>query len=255
LIVLMGIPLLLAIAGLFPVGPRDDRFWFVAVWASVGLVLIYLPVVYQIKLLGGWQFPIAILAAGAWHDRIAPRLGRWLEKLPHLRLSQAAACRAIVVLLIIPTNLYLFSWRFVDLRRHAAPYYLHRDEVSALTWLAAHTTTRDVVIAPESVGRFVPNYGATRAYLAHWAMTNRYYDRVANVKTFFDPKTADAWRVSLLDVEGVTLVLRAGTVPGLGELWDPRGSDRFEPLLTLPAAQIYKYRTPGSAQPASRGGR
>jgi hypothetical protein len=53
----------------------------------------------------------------------------------------------------------------------------------------------------------------------------------------------------------VTLVLRAGTVPGLGELWDPRGSDRFEPLLTLPAAQIYKYRTPGSAQPASRGGR
>jgi len=255
LVVLMGLPLLLALGGLVPAAPRDERFWFVAIWASVGLGLIYLPVVYQIKFLGGWQFPIAILAAGAWHDRIVPGLSRWVDRVPHPAVSRAVACRAVLVLLVIPTNLYLFSWRFIELRRHAAPYYMHSDEAAALDWLASHTTGRDVVLAPEQVGQFVPNYGETRAYVAHWAMTNRYHERSANTRRFFDRATSDAWRERLLAAEGVTLVLRAGAIPGVTQLWDPRGSVLFEPLLNLPEAQLYRFRSPEKQQPALQGGR
>ena len=255
LVILMGLPLLLAIVGLFPAAPRDERSWFVTVWALVGLVLIYLPVVFQIKFLGGWQFPIAVLAAHAWHDRILPRMSGWLGRIPTLRVSPAAIGRAILVLLIIPTNLYLFSWRFVELRRHQAPYYLQRDEVVALDWLARSATARDVVLAPEEIGRFVPNYGSTRAYLAHWAMTNRYHERVANVRKFFDPATADAWRESLLRDEGVTMVLRAGNIPGLDQTWDPSGSSLLEPILTLPAAQLFRYRREEGTRSALHGGR
>jgi hypothetical protein len=255
LVILMGFALILAVAGLVPATPRDERFWFVAIWAAVGLVLIYLPVVYQIKFLGGWQFPIAILAAGAWHDRVAPRLdpiiARW--SLPAAR--RAAMCRALLVLLVLPTSVYLFSWRLVELGRHQAPYYLHRDQAAALAWLAGHATARDVALAPEALGQFVPNYGNTRAYLAHWAMTNRYHERAANVRRFFDPATPDAWRTRLLSAEGVTIVFRAGAVPGLDRLWDPRGSPLVEPLLVLPDAQLYRVRGVAALPPNSVGGR
>ena len=265
LVVLMGLPLILAIAGLVPPSSRDDsnrprrrasaETWFVIAWAGVGLALIYAPVVYQIKYLGGWQFPLAILAAGAWHDHVMPRLGRLGDRLPRVGLSSATVSVALLVLLVVPTNLYLFAWRIVELRRHATPYYLHRDEKAALDWLARHATGDDVVLAPEAVGQFVPNYGRTRAYLAHWAMTNRYHERVENVRRFFDPATPDDWRARLLAGEGVTMVLRAGAIPSLPRTWAPVGADFVEPVVVLPQAQLYRVRRPGVHHSVSGGAR
>ena len=196
LVVLMGLPLVLAACALLRRGPRSDEELFVSSWAVVGLGLIYLPVVFQIKMLGGWQFPLAILAAQAWHQRVVPRVSRWRQG----RLGPARAvlaARVLLVLLVVPTNLYLFAWRLVDLRRQAPPYYLARDEADALAWLDRHTGPEDVVLAPEVVGRFVPNYGGSRAFLAHWAMTNRYHERVGTVATFFSAAATDDWRVDL----------------------------------------------------------
>ena len=86
-------------------------------WAVVGLGLIYLPVVFQIKMLGGWQFPLAILAARTWQDQVVPVISRRLHL---LRVADRAPALAqiLLVLLVIPTN--LVSLR-VALRRSRAP--------------------------------------------------------------------------------------------------------------------------------------
>ncbi len=252
LIVLMGLPLILAVPGFFRRGPRTDERLLVSAWAAVGLVLIYLPVVFQIKMLGGWQFPIAALAAGAWHESVEPWISR---KFPRRvgGVSAVTAARALLLLAVLPTNVYLYAWRFVELRRQAPPYYLHRDEAAALDWLRHHAAPEDVVLAPEAIGQFVPNYGESRAYLAHWAMTNRYHERVARVRAFFDPDVVDAWRAQLLRQEGVTLVLRAGSVPGLPRLYDPGGSPLWDALFQSPRAQIYRLRPAPPVEVADQG--
>ena len=84
------------------------------------------------------------------------------------------------------------------------------------------------------VGQFVPNYGQTRAYLAHWAMTNRYHERVARVRTFFLPDVADDWRAGVMKAEGVTLVLSAGNIAGVPELYDFGASPRWVPVFSRP---------------------
>ena len=256
LLVLMGLPLALAAVALARRGPRTDGEWLVSAWAVAGLGLIYLPVVFQIKLLNGWQFPLAILAAKAWHMHAAPRVAARLRTVAGPRRS-AAAAGALLVLLVVPTNLYLFAWRLIDLRRQAAPYFLAQDDVAALDWLKEHAAPNDVVLAPEEVGRFVPNYGETRAYLAHWAMTNRYYDRVARVTTFFAPETTDDWRATLMKEEGVTLVLRIDTVPGLTAQYDFDASPRWERVFARPTASIYRLRPDpvlaATARPAPEG--
>lgn len=257
LVILLGLPLLLAAVGLFRRGPRSDETQFVSVWAIVGLGLIYLPVVFQIKMLGGWQFPLAILAAGVWQDQVVPLIRRALHPL-RLAGHGPAVAHVLLLLLVVPTNLYLYAWRFVDLGRRNLPYYLHQDEAAALDWLARNTTPDDVVLAPEIIGQFVPNYGESRAYLAHWAMTNRYFERRDHVSAFFNPATADRWRADLVRGEGVTVVLKAGSVPGLSELFDPGSSALFRSVFSRPKAGIYRVEhpagLPGETSPPPRGG-
>lgn len=238
--VLMGIPLVLAGASVVTTGWTDQRR-FLATWAVISLGLIYLPVVYQIKLLSGWQFPLALLAADAWHDAVAPALGR--------RAFQVATVSAFIAL-VVGTNAYLFAWRFVELRRHSAPYYLHRDEADALAWLAAHASVDDVVLAREDVGRFVPNYGRARSFLAHWAMTNRYFERRDLVTRFFDAAPGeDGWRRTVLSQNHVTLVVDNGPA----EQSVLHDASEFEPVFSRPNARVLRVRSHGTA--ADAGGR
>jgi hypothetical protein len=242
LVLLMGIPLLLAIFSLGWALKSRGPESFIAVWAIVGLALIYLPVVFQIKLLTAWQFPIAILAAHAWHQDILPSLSR-MRPLGSLFAQRRAIGLALLIALIIPTNLYLYVWRFTELRRHERPYYLHKDEMAALEWLSSHTGPEDVVIAPLEIGQFVPNYGGTRAFLAHWAMTNRFFERREQAALFFNAATPDDYRQAVLDRNGVTLVLQT-TAPGDdgAPRYDPQTSPLFDPIFVKPNAAIFRYR-------------
>lgn len=228
---LMGLPLLLAPLSMLTTSWSDERR-FLAIWAAAGALLIYLPVVYQIKLLSGWQFPLALLAADAWHDGLRPLLQR-------ARLRTVGAIAGVV--LVAGTNAYLFTWRFVDLRRHSAPYYLERDEVTALAWLAEHSTPGDLVLAREDIGRFVPNYGRTRSFLAHWAMTNRYFERRDLVTRFFDPVASDdSWRDTVVKDNRITFVIDTGAAESsaLRSVAMP-----FELAFETPMARIFRVKT------------
>ena len=86
LVVLIGLPLLLAPFGLARLeGEPLERF--VIVWAVVGGVIAYAPTVYQVKLLTAWQFP--------W--RCSPREpgcdGRRVERRTHRHVQSAVASR------------------------------------------------------------------------------------------------------------------------------------------------------------------
>jgi hypothetical protein len=242
LVVLMGVPLLLAALGLATSRPRSAADWYVVTWAVAGLGLIYLPIVYQVKMLAGWQLPLAILAARGWTDRVQPPVTRALARIAALNRRGWREAGAVVALLVLvtPTNLYLFMWRFMDLARIESPYYFSRDDNTALQWLALNATPADVVLAPIAFGRLVPGYSGARSYLAHWAMTNRYFEREARVARFFAPDTSDGWRRSLLDEERVTLVVRVAAV-GDGDVYDPSASAGFERILMLPRLQVFRF--------------
>lgn len=224
---LMGVPLLMAVVSLFTT-PWSDERRFLVLWAGMSLALVYLPVVYQIKLLSGWQFPLALLTADAWYDAVRPAL-----RPGHVR----TLATSLALFLVVGTNAYLFAWRVVDLRRHSAPYYLQRDEAEALAWLASHTDADDLVLAAEDVGRFVPNYGRTRSFLAHWAMTNRYFERRDLVTRFFNPGDASPeWRATLIKDNGITFVVDGGDASET-RLDD---SASFELVFERPRARVFR---------------
>lgn len=239
LVVLMGVPLVLSLAAARGLAWDDPGTRFTATWALAGTALIYLPTVFQVKLLAAYQVPLALMAAGVWTDRVAPALVQWRPGAPLAGLIPAC----VLALLVLPTNAYLVVWRLVELRRPDAAYYLTTDEAAVLDALAERTRPDDVALAPESLGRWVPNYGRTRTVLAHWAMTSRYFERRDAVQRFFSSAAADEWRRQQLAADGVTYVVWTAREATEGRQYSPAASPAlFEPVFDTPTARLYRVK-------------
>lgn len=220
LLLLMGVPLIVTIVtwDWWPrrgwLAERSDGELLIRVWAVAGLLLIYLPVSFQIHLLNPWQVPLALLAVWGVERRIGPWVARFNPRRARLLLP-------LLLMLALPTNLYLISWRFVELARHERPYFLSLDEAAALDRLAAGVTGDDVVLSELELGQFVAAQTDARAVLAHWAQTVAFYETSDDVALALDPATVPAARQAVLRRYGVSYVLVSHALddPALLEVW------------------------------------
>lgn len=252
LLVLMGVPLLAALAGVGWAGAllaqarggplagtraalesASDADLLLWAWFVIGFLLLYIPTDFQIHMLNTWQIPVALIAARAVYRRLLPRFAPTRP-----RVAWAAP---LMLLLVLPGNLYLTAWRVVDLGRQEAPYFHTADEARALGWLDQHAGRADVVLAGLNVGQFVPARSDARTFLGHWAQTVAYYDKHARVRAFFDAGTTDATRRALLEQFAVSYVIYGREERSLGA-YDPGRSPLFAPVFAAGEVTIYRVR-------------
>lgn len=255
LTILLGPAFILALAtfdGFVPLRDKDEGELFLKAWFATTFFLIYIPVEYQIHLLSGWQIPISILAALGLYKRVAPALAesRWLVRVwgrlrGRVRPSTWSLGRiqsvlaAGLVLAVVPTNLYLWAWRFVDLGRHEHPYYLHQDEIAALQWLDEHAAPEDVVLSSITVGQYIPAYGGCTAFLAHWAQTVDFYSKQERVSEFFDGSIGDDVRLDTVCSFGVDYVFHGPAERSVGGYY-PASTPWLEEVFSSPEVRVYR---------------
>jgi len=238
LLFLLGLPFIIALMGFDGIVPLRDRTipqLFVRVWFVANLFLLYLPVSFQIHYLNGYQLPIAILATEIFYHRIVPFISEWPV---HGMRVMVKWLPAVLVLFILPTNLYLFAWRFVDLGRYQHPYFIHRDENSAIEWLADNAGPHQVVLCTEILGQYVPCRAGARSFLGHWAMTKNLYKKRKMVASFFDATVTDKERKAILSDFGVDYVLWGIAERGLGE-FDLSRVSYLSPCFKAKKASVY----------------
>jgi hypothetical protein len=219
----------------------SDNDLFLKGWFLVSFVLIYLPVDFQIHMLNGWQVPIAILATRAVFDYIAPFIRRHSARANASRRPRRldVALGALIVLLVIPTNIYLWAWRFVDLRRHDYPYYLHKEELAAMRWIEANAKGDDVVLSSLTIGQYVPMLTGAHAYLGHWAQTLDFFGKTQAVERFFAADTAELERQAILSAHDVDYVFVGPAERTLGS-FDPSQSGLYERVYASPLVSVYR---------------
>jgi len=239
LIVLFGLPLVLAAATW--VGLAWRRQWseenlFVMGWFLAGAALNYIPTDFQIHMLNSWQIPMMLLAAKGVYEFIAPAIAAW-RSVPVEKVARWMSMALVIV--VLPTNLYLWAWRFLDLGRHDYPYYLQRDEVAALEWLDENSAAEDIVLSSLTIGQYVPALSGNTAFLAHWAQTVGFYDKRDRVARFFDAATPNEERTQTVSTFGVDYVLRGPAERALGD-YAPADATWLVPAFSTLQVDIYR---------------
>lgn len=240
--ILLGIPFILAIIGfllLRPFIPDYSRDLFIKIWFLVQLLLIYLPVNYQIHYLNGLQLPIAILATMTVFQLIIQLLKRKKIGSTSQKLPFEPIIVGLFVLLTIPTNLYLLSWRVFDLGRHDYPYYLRQGDVEALNWLDEHGKKGEVVLSSFDVGQYIPNHTPMRAFLAHWAMTLKLYEKEDSVNRFYSANWTNIDRQTLLEEFKIRYVLWGEAEQRIGD-FDPTEATYLENVFSTPQTSLFR---------------
>jgi hypothetical protein len=241
LLFLMGLPLVIAVAGFDGCVPLRERSLpqiFVRVWFMAGFFLLYVPLNFQIHFLNGWQLPIAVLATEILFRRILPFFRSRESHRAHMLTKWVPI---VLLAAVIPTNLYLFAWRFIALGRYQHPYFIHRDEDAALEWLAENAEADDIVLSAQDLGQYVPGRTDARSFLGHWAMTKDLHEKQDLVKSFFDAEAADSERRAVLSEFGVDYVLRGVVERRQGE-FDPASVAYLAPCFVAPEATVYCVR-------------
>jgi hypothetical protein len=241
LVILFGLPLVLAVAT--GIGLASKRQWseenlFVMGWFLAGAALNYSPTDFQIHMLNSWQIPMMLLVTKGLYDFIAPAIVNWRPAMGEKAIRWVVVAFVIAVL---PTNVYLWAWRFVDLARHDYPYYLHRDDVAALDWLRENTRSDDIVLSSLTVGQYVPALSGNTAFLAHWAQTVGFFDKRDRVARFFDGATPDEERAETVRAFDVDYVLHGPAERALGD-YDPATTSWLALTFSLPQVQVYAVK-------------
>ena len=91
-------------------------------------------------------------------------------------------------------------------------------EQAALTWLAAHCSSDDLVLTAMESGNLIPVYADCRVLLGHPIETIQFAAKQADVVSFYDAKTPPSTRSEILRRYGVTLVYQSPWERALGDL-------------------------------------
>jgi len=245
LLLLMGIPLIFAIIQSIYEFKNfhqiSDFDLFILGWFVISFVLVYLPVDYQIHMLNGWQIPFGLLAVKFWTGWIKKLSQKWSwlsNEWNKIKIQRVITW--MIVLLVIPTNIYLFAWRFVDLGRFDYPYFLHNEELAAFQWLDENANENDVVFSSLTIGQYIPAWTGSTSFLAHWAQTVDYYAKENFVNQFYKSAQLNSQQISMLNQFSIDYVFWGPAEKSIGSS-DLDLIDQLEPVFSNDLVRIYRW--------------
>jgi hypothetical protein len=246
--ILMGFAFLFAIFTViknnpFRLSKYDNNDLFILGWFLITFVLIYIPADFQIHMLNGWQVPIAILATKGLFKYVVPAVKKVLERkswnIPDNAIQKGVI--AVFLLIIVPTNVYLFFWRFLDLSRNDYPYYLYHEELDGMSWIEQNAHRDDVIFSSEMIGQYIPAWTGTYAFLAHWAQTVDYYSKVDMVNAFYSDEIDLAQRQEILAEYGVDYVFYGPAERMIGS-FEPGSAPFLEQVYASTLVEVYAVK-------------
>ena len=92
--------------------------------------------------------------------------------------------RAIIVL-TMPSNLFVLATLLGGAAQHDSRLYLHRDEAEVMAWLEVNTQPTDIVLASPATSLFIPAWAGNRVLYGHPFETIEAREKKALVEEFF----------------------------------------------------------------------
>lgn len=198
---------LLAVAGIvFAFQAADNTFRFLSIWLVVGILILYVPINLQRRLISGLYVPVVGLAV----------FGLW-KLISSVTLRKTAALA--VLLLVLPTNGLVILGGIQAARQHNNPAInLNISELDAFRWLNENAPPDSLVLASPASGLLIPAYSSMRVIYGHPFETVDADLRLAEVSAFFSGAWSQDTMFVYLQEAGVDYVLYGYREEALGPL-------------------------------------
>lgn len=161
LILSLGIPLVVAVPGLYRAGRRflPDGDQFMLVWAAAIVLLVFVPTAAQLRFVTGLVIPLTYFATRSIEDF-------WFQYIPRRWRLRVMAC---FVPLIAASNLFVLVLPIIPLSTNdfdkASGMLLERDYTRVFRWLADRVSAGDVILAAPDTSVWLPAWtGAQVVY-------------------------------------------------------------------------------------------
>ena len=208
---------------------RSKADLFLLAWVIVNGLLLYAPFSLQRRLVTGLHIPLCILAAMA--------LSRYV--LPRFSLARRTLILGTLVVLTVPSNLFVLLASMSGAAQQDSRLYLYRDETEAMTWLEENTQPTDIVLASPATSLFIPAWAGNRVLYGHPFETIEAEKKRALAETFYQAQTEEPVRRGIIEGHRIIYVFygpRERALSG-GQLeTDPLLSETY----TNPSVTIYK---------------
>ncbi len=241
-----GLVLLLAICGVICVlRQRDERRLLLVAWVSSALLLIYIPMSIQRRMVEGMHVPLCILATIGLLELLLPALLRsdWLTRFARWRGYRREGLRRLLIFSTIaatfPSSLYLLASATSAALVHEPALFQDLHEVEAIDWLKDHTQRTDTVLASYEVGRLIPALAGNRVFMGHIIETVQVERKKELAASFFQADTSDAFRQALLAEYGIRYVFFGPRERQLGD-FDPSSCRYLVPAYQNPEVTVYR---------------
>ena len=175
-------------------------------WLGVVLLLIYLPIGLQRRMLTGFYIPLAGLSVMA------------IDALARGVYRKTLFVTMAVLLITIPTNLIVLMAARHGLQTQDPLLYLTHDEWEGLQWISANTDPEALILTGPEMGLYVPGQTGRRVLYGHPFETLAADQEAAKVRSFFEEIKEPGSALVFLALEGVDYIFSGPRERALGEL-------------------------------------
>ncbi|MEY4744386.1 MAG: hypothetical protein RL272_331 [Candidatus Parcubacteria bacterium] len=214
--------------------PEHRRF--LAAWAVVQLVLVYLPFSFRRRLLEGMEFPLVLLSIPA-----LVALHRSLLRRPGLGRSVIATYGVLLsVAVFLPSSVSAVV-RGIDSYASDRPpiFFFSPDQSAALAWLRDNAPQDAVILSEAGEGNVISGWAARTVYAGHWANTIALERKQGEIARFFGGWSSDERRAFAAS-HGISFVYETPSARALGG--SLAADPSFEAAFRAGGIVIYRLR-------------
>lgn len=159
------------------------------VWLVAALILIYLPLQIQRRMLLMVTIPLTILALAPIFDFSA-----WLRaRIPAVKSLGLALTSGLAMI----GSFFLILLYSINVSTRPANLFEPAPLIEAMEWLKQHATTNDVVLASEPTAQLVALRTPARLYFGHEIETLHFDQKASQVENFYRGLQPATWLESL----------------------------------------------------------
>jgi len=223
-----GAVLILAVVGVWRTKPAQTKEGRLLLsWLLSGVILLYLPVSFQRRLSLGLFFPMAALAGLGWHSLTS-------------KLSRSRLLTAILILLVLPSNLLVVSAGLVGVAQGKPAVVHYADELTAYQWMAENLPQGSLILAAPETGNRIPAFAPLRALYGHPFETPNAVVQKQMVEELFNAGGTASSGMQTLHEEGVEYVFYG---PREQEIGNPAWLSDLELIGEFGKVRLYKVNS------------